>query len=202
MDERSATKKCFCVLSDVALIDTNQIAEYTMLISLPDRRVTLVDSQMLPRYWAAVWSLFHSGGLAPSTLKRKLSHIEAFYTHADNDDVCLDDLIHRLDLDALGNVLEAFFVRLRNVSHPSSQTLSRWNNAFLFVRDCCERIGRNPGAVRRMSEWHEKIATLDRLYLGYFCPTPKKVKLAQPLGKRLIESIFFKRLASVGSQSG
>lgn len=137
-----------------------------MLVTLPDRTLVLVDSQMLPRYWAAVWSLFHAGGLAPSTHKRKLSHIEALYVQAENAGVCLDDLIHRLDLDGLGNALEAFFISLRNVPDPSSQALARWNGAFHFVRDACERIARKPGAKLRMNEVQEKIASLDRLYLG------------------------------------
>lgn len=77
-----------------------------MLVTLPDRTLVLVDSQMLPRYWAAVWSLFHAGGLAPSTHKRKLSHIEALYVHVEHAGVCLDDLIHRQDLAGLGDALE------------------------------------------------------------------------------------------------
>jgi integrase len=137
-----------------------------MLVTLPDRTLVLVDSQMLPRYWAAVWSLFNAGGLAPSTHKRKLSHIEALYVQAENAGVCLDDLIQRLDLDGLGNALEAFFISLRNVPDPSSQALARWNGAFHFVRDACERIARKPGTKLRMNEVQEKIASLDRLYLG------------------------------------
>ena len=148
-----------------------------MLITLPDRTPLLVDSQMLPRYWSAVWMLFHAGGLALSTQQRKLSHIEALYDHAERSGVCLDDLIARLDLDAVGNALEAFFISQKNVSVPSSQALRRWNNAFNFVRDTCERIARNPGARHRMDEVRERIATLDRLYLG-LRPRRKKVSAA------------------------
>lgn len=137
-----------------------------MLVTLPDRTLVLVDSQMLPRYWSAVWSLFHAGGLAPSTHKRKLSYIEALYMHAEHADVCLDDLIHRQDLAVLGNVLEAFFVNLRNVPEPSSKAHAQWTGAFHFVRDACERIARKPGTMLRMHEVQEKIASLDRLYLG------------------------------------
>ncbi|WP_298014460.1 hypothetical protein [uncultured Aquabacterium sp.] len=112
---------------------------------------------MLPRYWSAVWMLFHAGGLALSTQQRKLSHIEALYDHAERSGVCLDDLIARLDLDALGNALEAFFISQKNVSEPSSQVLVRWNNAFHFVRDTCERIAKNPRARQRMDEMRERM---------------------------------------------
>jgi len=137
-----------------------------MLTTLPDKTLALVDRQMLPRYWATVWTIFHAGGLAPSTHKRKLSDIEALYEHAEQTNVCLDDLIARLDLDAIGHVLEAFFISLKNLPVPSSQALRRWNMAFHFVRDVCERIARSPHTARRMVEVREKIATLDRLYMG------------------------------------
>lgn len=137
-----------------------------MLRTLPNRAPVLVDTQMLPRYWASVWSLLHGGGLAPSTLARKLRHIEALYEHAEQVGISLDDAIAALDFHAVGNVLEAFFVSQRNVQNPSSQALARWNTAFHFVRDLCDRIARDPAVGRRLDDVRERISSLDKLYLG------------------------------------
>lgn len=55
-----------------------------MLRKIPHFGHVLVDNLSLPRYWAAAWTLLIGGSLAESTLKKKLTHIEAFYQHAED----------------------------------------------------------------------------------------------------------------------
>ena len=137
-----------------------------MLYTLQSRTDVLVDDLGLPRYWPAVWSIFHGGSLAPSTLREKLKHIEALYQHTEEIGGILDDSISILDFDALSAALESFFVTLRNVSHPTDKAQARWNTAFHFIKDTCERIERNPLISNQMSDIRDRIGRLDRLYLG------------------------------------
>lgn len=137
-----------------------------MLIQIPSHGPVLVDDCQLPRYWAAVWAIFHGADLASSTLKRKLSHIEALYAHAESLGNNLDDALSELDLDRLGNSLEAFFVVLRNVPRPTQTAAKRWVTAFHFVRDTCMRLERSPAAGKKMAAVQEHISRLDNLYLG------------------------------------
>jgi integrase len=137
-----------------------------MLAVLENRQPVLVDKQGLPRYWAAVWALLHTGGLASSTVLDKLRHIEAVYDHAHSIDHELDDALANLDFEALSEILESYFVTLRNVPKPTQSALIRWNTAFHFVRDTCERLERNPEAGNKMSDIRLHIERLDRLYLG------------------------------------
>jgi integrase len=137
-----------------------------MLTSAPPYEHVLIDDQKIPRYWATVWTMFHGASLAPSTLKRKLGHIEALYAHVDQLGGSLDDALHVVDFDRLGNALEAFFAQLRNVPVPTESAQSRWNTAFHFVRDICERLERDPAAGNKMEEVRARMAQLDRLYLG------------------------------------
>ena len=137
-----------------------------MLISTPPYGPVIVDEQKIPRYWATVWSMFHGAALAPSTLKRKLGHIEALYAHVDQLGGTLDDALHVVDFDTLGNALEAFFAQLQNVPVPTETTQIRWNTAFHFVRDICERLERDPALGHRMEEVRARMSQLDRLYLG------------------------------------
>ena len=137
-----------------------------MLYTLPNRTVVLVDEFGLPRYWAAVWSVFHSGGLAQSTLTEKLRHIEHLYQHTDGIGGVLDDAIASLDFTAISSVLESFFASLRNLPIPSNTGLARWRTAFHFVKDTCERLERNPETANRMADIRQRIGRLDRLYLG------------------------------------
>jgi|GEM_PF-4417551 len=137
-----------------------------MLFKLSNQKLVLVDDQKLPRYWAAVWELLNGGGLAESTLREKLGHIEALYLHVEARDGSLDDSLARLDFDALSNALESLFVTLRNVPAPTQRAQKRWNAAFHFVRDACDRIASNPHAGNRMADIRSRIERLDRLYLG------------------------------------
>jgi integrase len=137
-----------------------------MLLILPNRTPVLVDEFGLPRYWVAVWSIFHGGGLARSTLQEKLKHIEHLYQHADNIGGVLDDSLGVLDFNALSAILESFFASLRNVPIPTNTGLARWNTAFHFVKDTCERLERDPEMANRMADIRDRIGRLDRLYLG------------------------------------
>jgi len=142
-----------------------------MLYLLAPRRPVLIDANAVPRYWAAVWTLMHGGGLADETLKRKLRHIDALYEHADLIGLQLDDVLGGLEFGVLENVLESFFIALRNAPEPSSQVLNRWNTAFHFARDTCLRLSKNPQARASLEQVHLQVSRLDKLYLGL---RPKK----------------------------
>jgi hypothetical protein len=62
----------FCAVRRVA---------HSMLTKIPHFGYVLTDCTGLPRYWATAWTLLIGGSLAESTLKKRLSHIEAFYQH-------------------------------------------------------------------------------------------------------------------------
>lgn len=113
-----------------------------------------------------MWSVLHGGGLAPSTLHKKLTHIEALYEHTEVIGGQLDDALSTLNLDEISAALESFFVALRNVPKPTNAAQARWTTAFHFIRDTCERIERNPEMANRMSDIRERIGRLDRLYMG------------------------------------
>ncbi len=110
--------------------------------------------------------MLHGADLAPSTLKRKLGHIEALYAHTESLGGNLDDALAELDLALLGNALEAFFVLLRNVPRPTETTAKRWTTAFQFVRDTCLRLEKNPAVGRKLADVQAHISRLDNLYLG------------------------------------
>lgn len=68
------------------------------------------------------------GSLAESTFKQQLSNIEAIYRHVDDNrrSGFLDDALGNQNLSLLEELLEAYFVTLRNVPEVSStaQTLT------------------------------------------------------------------------------
>lgn len=137
-----------------------------MLVTLPTRTDVLVDNFGLPRFWAAVWRIYYGGNLAPSYLRNKLRFIESLYVHAEGLGSDLDDALSAIDFDVLSVLLDSFFVSLRNVPVPVNSDVNRWNTAFHFVKDTCERLERNPSVGKNMASIRDRMARLDNLYLG------------------------------------
>ena len=137
-----------------------------MLITVPHFGYVLTDHQNLPRFWAAAWTLLIGGSLAPSTLKQRLQHIEAFYRHTEDGrpQGLLDDAIADQNLALLEEFLESYFITLRNVPDVSSGTEQRWRDAVEFVRAISERLLRTPDMSARLTDITLRLERLDRLY--------------------------------------
>jgi hypothetical protein len=138
----------------------------SMLKKVPHFGYVLTDSFGLPRYWAAAWTLLIGGSLAESTLKKKLSNIEAFYQHAEDshDTGALDDALGSQNLSVLEGLLESYFVTLRNVPLLRSSTEQRWRDVVSFVREMSERLTRTPDLSARLADVTQRLERLDRLY--------------------------------------
>lgn len=113
-----------------------------MIIQLDNSQVppslrgpVLVDSKGLPRYWASVWSTATAGALADSTHLKKLRYLDSLYQHA--DELCgyggLDDALASLDDATLGQILESWFISIRNKPRTSTADETRWQVGFNFV---------------------------------------------------------------------
>jgi integrase len=137
-----------------------------MLQKLPHYGYVLTDRLGLPRYWAAAWTLIIGGSLANSTLKQRLANIEAFYRHVESDQRLgfLDDALGAQDLSFLEEVLETYFITLRNVPEVGATAEQRWRDAVAFVRDICERISRTLATSTHFEDLRIRLERLDRLY--------------------------------------
>lgn len=95
----------------------------------------LVDRSGLPRYWAAVWSAMSTAQLADSTHIKKLRAIEALYLHADNlyGISSLDAALGSFDEEAIANIVESWFVTIRNQSDGVPGDEMRWQTGLTFV---------------------------------------------------------------------
>lgn len=113
-----------------------------MIIHLNDSQVppslrghVLLDSNRLPRYWATVWSTAMAGALATSTHLKKLRYLDSLYQHADQ--LCgpgaLDDSLASLDDAVLGQILESWFITIRNQPQTTAADELRWQTGFNFV---------------------------------------------------------------------
>ena len=140
----------------------------------------LLDRHGLPRYWATIWSMFDLNGLASSTQRALLAHVEALYAHTEASAhlMPLDDVLADINISALEAILESFFLSIRNVPDPGLSADRRWRTAFRFVGSTIERIqGCTPGRQHSLDQCRLRLEHLDRLYshlrVSRARPTPR-----------------------------
>lgn len=115
----------------------------------------LVDRHGLPRYWAAVWSAATTGALADSTHTKKLRYIDSLYRHADElrGPGALDDALGTLSDGVLAELLESWFISIRNQSQVSEADETRWQVGLNFVTSVVSWIAK--------SDSHKKLRTIE-----------------------------------------
>ncbi|QHN03482.1 site-specific integrase [Granulicella sp. WH15] len=142
-------------------------------LSLPAfRGPVLVDTLGLPRYWAVVWAAFLPADLAPATVSKKLSQLEAFYQHADTQLGLgrLDDALADFDVEVLSTALEGYFLTLRNLPSFTPASEDRWQVALQFITEIAQRVTRNYlqlGSLTVLSGKFERLELLhSKLHIG------------------------------------
>jgi integrase len=137
-----------------------------MLKKIPHYGYVLTDDTGMPRYWAAAWCLLIGGSLAESSLKHRLSNIEALYKYSELDHPVgfLDDALSDQNLPVLEELLESYFVTLRNVPEVGATAEQRWREAVAFTREISERLSKTPELSERFADLGIRLERLDRLY--------------------------------------
>jgi len=117
----------------------------------------LIDAHGLPRYWACVWFTALAGGLADSTHLKKLRYIGNLYQHADElyGRHALDDALGALNDRTLADILESWFISIRNQLDTSEGDEKRWQTGFGFVTSIVTLLAKNDAntfyVVKRIS---------------------------------------------------
>ncbi|MDO9421064.1 MAG: site-specific integrase [Herminiimonas sp.] len=95
----------------------------------------LLDQLGLPRYWATIWSIATAGHLAESTHLKKLRYLNNLYQHADElkGHGALDLALGTLDDHALAEILESWFISIRNQPETTDADETRWQAGLSFV---------------------------------------------------------------------
>lgn len=126
----------------------------------------LVDHRHVPRYWATVWSIMCGAQLAPATLTKKLRYIESLYVHADQlrGYGTLDSALANLDEVILAEVLEAWFVSIRNQPNQTDADEDRWQSGLGFVTSIVRWLSRSTVPNARLKRIEERLHRLSFLY--------------------------------------
>lgn len=151
----------------------------------------LVDPLGVPRYWAAVWSSFLPADLAPSTVAKKLSHLEAFYRHAEESQglEVLDDALAKIDVDAICSVLESYFLTLR--TRPvTPATEERWQAALQFVTETVQRLTRGSLMLEHQVAWSGRLMKIELLNAHLHVGRRRRPERIRSLPSEIVEALY------------
>lgn len=166
-----------------------------MIIQLNDCQVprslrgpVLVDSKGLPRYWATVWSAATAGAIADSTHLKKLRYLDDLYQHADELRCfgALDDALGSLNDAALAEILESWFISIRNKPCTTAVDETRWQAGFNFVRSVVSWIAKSD-SDRVLRQIDARLHQLSVLYSQFRVKIAMRRRLCDPCPRRWLK---------------
>lgn len=167
-----------------------QFSNIKLPVSL--RKPLLVDSNGLPRYWLIVWSSLFTYELKDSTIRVKLAYIENLYQFTDNlnGNGYLDDIISKIDIPEIGNLLEAFFINLRNQEKVTEATEKKWQTSYKFIKEITSHLNKNNFGRNKFSEVDSKLHHLGFLYDQLRIQKSKQPDILRSLPAEVVEYLF------------
>lgn len=131
------------------------------------------------------------GALAHNTQLQKLRHVENFYAYADElrRPGALDDAIGTMDMDALADFLEGFFITLRNRPNRTASDEVQWQTAYNFAKDTVTWLakGATHPSFAQMEKRYLRLATL---YQQLHVQRSKRADVLRALPARVVETLY------------
>ncbi len=151
----------------------------------------LVDRHGLPRYWAAVWSAAVTGALAGSTHIKKLRYIDNLYQHADEllGHGALDDALGTLDDGSLAEILESWFISIRNQAKTSEADETRWQVGLGFVKSVVSWIAKSD-AHKTLRQIESRLHQLSVLYSQFRVKKRNTPEMIRSLPASTVEVLY------------
>ncbi|MDP9157768.1 MAG: hypothetical protein M3O74_26410 [Pseudomonadota bacterium] len=156
------------------------------------RGPVLLDGIGLPRYWAAVWSTMAASELADSTHTKKLRYLEDLYQHAADliSPNALDDALSDLDADALAQILESWFVSIRNQPVVTGADEKRWQTGLEFVSSVVTWLSKSEAVDDRLQRIEQRLNRLSGLYSQLHVRRDKAVEMVRSLPASTVEALY------------
>lgn len=133
-------------------------------IPQPLHGIAQTDRYRCPRYWATIWLLVAGAHWARSTQTMRLRYIDSLYEHADRlfGVNALDDALSSADDDTLADILESWFMCLRNQTVATRSNDDRWQTGLGFVTSVVTWLSKS--ADLRMQAIEARVHRLSTLY--------------------------------------
>lgn len=151
----------------------------------------LVDRHGLPRYWAAAWSVAVTGALADSTHMKKLRYIDNLYLHADQllGFGALDDALGTLNDGNLAEILESWFISIRNQAAATDADETRWQVGFSFVTSVVSLIAKSD-THKTLRQIESRLHQLSVLYSQFRVKKRNTPEMIRSLPASTVEVLY------------
>jgi integrase len=151
----------------------------------------LIDPRGLPRYWAAVWSAAVTGALADSTHIKKLRYIDNLYQHGDElrGYGALDDALGTLNDGDLAEILESWFISIRNQAKTTEADETRWQVGYSFVTSVVSWIAKSD-AHKTLHHIESRLHQLSVLYSQFRVKKRNTPEMIRSLPASTVEMLY------------
>ena len=152
----------------------------------------LVDDIGLPRFWTAVWSAMSAAQLADSTHTKKLRYLEDLYRHADSlhGANALDNALSELDDGVLAQILESWFVSIRNQPVVTGADEKRWQTGLGFVTAVVTWLSKSHVGDDRLRRIEQRLHRLSALYSQLHVRRDNSVETVRSLPASVVEALY------------
>lgn len=150
------------------------------------------DRSKLPRYWANVWASMSSAELAASTQIKRLRYVENLYAHADSlfGTGSLDDALGDLDDVRLAEILESWFISIRNQASVGSADETRWRTGLSFVTAIVTWLSKTTLSTDQLRHIESRLHRLSTLYGQLHVRKSKHASQIRSLPASVVEVLY------------
>jgi integrase len=150
------------------------------------------DAHRLPRYWVSVWSLMSNHDLAASSQVKKLRYVENLYGHADRlfGNHALDDALAALNDVRLAEILESWFISIRNQPSVGPADESRWRTGFAFVMSVVTWLSKTTLPTDRLRQIEARLHRLSHLYGQLHIRQSRNTNQVRSLPASVVQALY------------
>jgi integrase len=136
--------------------------------------------------------MYQAADLAPSSKRKLLSHVEALYQFCEQlrGYGVLDDALFRVDIEMLGELLEAYFISIRNLPNINESTQLKWQTAFRFVSDVILRLSKSNLPISQLQQIKVRLEQLQVLYSQLRIGKKRTQDILRALPSGVVEALY------------
>ncbi len=136
--------------------------------------------------------MYQTADLALSSKCKVLGHVEALYQFSENlhGPGILDDALFSVDIEKLGELLEAYFVSFRNQPNVNEAAQLKWQTAFRFVSDIIHRLSKSNLPISQLQLIKGRLDHLGTLYSQLRIGKKRTQDILRALPSTVVEALY------------
>lgn len=136
--------------------------------------------------------MYQTSALASSSKRKLLSHVEALYQFSEKlkGPGILDDALGCVDIETLGDLLEAYFISIRNQPSINEAAQLKWQTAFRFVSDVILRLSKSNLPITQLQMIKGRLDHLETLYAQLRIGKRRSQDILRALPSVVVEALY------------